>query len=75
MKYIDSEFEDYLKAFYPEGTIPEQRQQVRQAFVCGIWWLLNELRRNKAIAMEHEFVVQMQSECYEIKDEIVGRFN
>jgi hypothetical protein len=36
---LEQAFTEYYSACYPEGTIEQQRVEVRQAFLSGIVWL------------------------------------
>lgn len=39
---IESEWKDFARKVYPDGTVPAQRKQLKAAFYSGAWVALNQ---------------------------------
>lgn len=72
MDYIEDEFRKYLRHVYPRGIILEQRKQLRQVFVAGIWLLYTEIMSRPLNERGRtEFLNQVEAECREFKEKVM----
>jgi hypothetical protein len=62
---LSGEFDLFIAACYPDGVIPEQREQLKDAFIGGAWAVLdaftNDMSEEDTIALCERWVFEAKT--------------